>query len=199
MMLIAQTTIPAASLPVEGLKDHLRLGTGFDDSGVQDDVLISHLQSAMAAIEARTGKVMLSRSFKWEITGWRALGEQAMPMAPVTEITRVALADRAEVVTEIDPARYVLQRDNQRPKIVATGACLPTVPLGGKAEIDFVAGYGDDWLDMPADLSHAVFLLAAHFYEHRHEGGDNRGTMPFGVSSLIEPYRTVRILGGGAI
>lgn len=197
MMLIAQSTIPAVAIPVEGFKDHLRLGSGFDDSGVQDSVLITCLRAAMAAIEARTGKVMLSRSFKWEIAGWRALDEQAMPMAPVTDITRVALVDRAGDETEIDPARYVLQRDNQRPKIVATGACLPTVPLGGKAEIDFIAGYGDDWLDMPADLSHAVFLLAAHFYEHRYESGDNKGTMPFGVSSLIEPYRTVRILGGG--
>lgn len=197
MMLIAQSTIPATAMPVEGFKDHLRLGTGFDDSGIQDSVLSTYLRTAMASIEARTGKVMFSRSFRWEVINWRALSEQALPMAPVLEITRVAVVDRTDVTTIIDPARYVLQRDSHRPKLVATGAVLPTIPLGGKAEVDFTAGYGDNWGYMPADLAHAVFLLAAHFYENRQENGDNKGTMPFGVASLIDPYRTVRILGGG--
>jgi uncharacterized phiE125 gp8 family phage protein len=41
-------------------------------------------------------------------------------------------------------------------------------------------------------------MLAAHYYEYRHEMGLSGGCMPFGVSSLIERYRTVRLLGGGA-
>ena len=35
MMLTEQTAVPAAALPVQALKDHLRLGSGFADAGLQ--------------------------------------------------------------------------------------------------------------------------------------------------------------------
>ena len=36
-------------------------------------------------------------------------------------------------------------------------------------------------------------MLAAHYYEYRHETRLGDGCMPFGVSSLIERYRPLRI------
>lgn len=197
MMLIEQTTVSTSALPIQGFKDHLRLGTGFADDGYQDDVLNTCLRAAMAAIEARTGKVMIERAFQWELTGWRGLAEQALPVAPVSTVDSITVKDRLGEATLVDPSRYLLLRDNQRPKIQTTGACLVTVPLGGTVEVNFTAGFSATWDGMPADLGHAMFLLAAHFYEHRSEGEGHRGSMPFGVSALIEPYRTVRILGGG--
>jgi hypothetical protein len=41
-------------------------------------------------------------------------------------------------------------------------------------------------------------LLAAEFYEHRHDGGAGTGALPKTVQALIEGWRTVRLLGGGA-
>ncbi len=63
MMLVEQTSVPVAALPVAEFKDHLRLGTGFADDGVQDSVLESYLRASMAAIEARTGKVLITRGY----------------------------------------------------------------------------------------------------------------------------------------
>ncbi len=197
MMLIEQTTVSGAALPVTEFKNHLRLGTGFADDGVQDAVLESLLRTAMAAIEARTGKVMIERDFLWQLTAWRKLDQQALPVAPVSAIFSLKTLDRIATEELIDPARYVLQRDDHRPRLMATAACLPTIPVGGTAEVVFTAGFGPDWSDMPSDLGHAVLMLAAHYYEHRHETAMSEPSMPFGVTSLIEPYRTVRILGGG--
>jgi uncharacterized phiE125 gp8 family phage protein len=59
------------------------------------------------------------------------------------------------------------------------------------------AGYAPDWAGLPADLGQAVLLLAAHYYEYRHETALGDGCMPFGVTSLIERYRTVRLMAGG--
>ena len=198
MMLVEQTTVPTVALPIAEFKDHLRMGTGFADDAVQDAVLESYLRSAMAAIEARTGKILIERSFMWSLTAWRALGEQAFPVAPVSAIGEVRMLDRLAVVTVIDPARYSLQKDDHRPKLVAAGGSLPTIPIGGSAEVIFTAGFGAAWGDLPADVTHAVMLLAAHYYEHRDVGGTGGDVMPYGVTSLIERYRTVRILGGGA-
>jgi uncharacterized phiE125 gp8 family phage protein len=197
MMLVEQTTVPAEALPVAAFKDHLRLGTGFADDGVQDGVLEGYLRAALAAIEGRTGKVLLARTFLWQTTAWRDFGRQALPVAPVTAITDVKIVDRHGVAAVVDPSRYRLEKDMQRPRIVANGLSLPLIPLHGTAEVRFEAGYAAGWEALPADLGQAVFLLAAHYYETRSVTGSADG-MPFDVSILIDRYRTVRLFGEGA-
>ena len=59
MMLIEETAVPEAALPIAQLKAHLRLGTGFSDDDVQGPVLESFLRAAIASIEVRTGKVLI--------------------------------------------------------------------------------------------------------------------------------------------
>tara|TARA_R110002096_G_scaffold155130_22_gene319463 strand:- start:3175 stop:3768 length:594 start_codon:yes stop_codon:yes gene_type:complete len=196
MMLVEQTTVPAAVLPVAALKNHLRLGTGFADDGMQDTLVESYLRAALAAIEGRTGKALISRDFRWSLEDWRDGGEQALPVAPVSRVVTVSLLN-AQQIAEVVPANlYRLLQDTHRPKIQASGYLLPQVPMGGGIEIVFTAGFGPAWAEVPADLAQAVMLLAAEYYERRHES-DDRG-LPFGVVTLIERWRTVRVLGGGA-
>lgn len=197
MMLVEQSTIPGAVLPVAAFKDHLRLGTGFADDAVQDEVLEAFLRAAIATIEARTGKVLISREFSWTLTAWRDLAAQALPVAPVSAIGSLTITDRLGSDEVIAPSRYVLEQDMHRPRLVATTICLPAIPVAGTAVITFTAGFGPDWSDLPADLGQAVFLLAAHYYEHRNDAAASGGEMPHGVSALIQRYRTVRLFGGG--
>lgn len=195
MMLIEQTVVADAALPLQEFKDHLRLGTGFADDGAQDALLKRVLRSAMAVIEARVGKVLISKQFLYTLNDWRDVGEQALPVAPVLSIVSVNLVDRVGAATPVDPTRYVLVRDTHRPKLAASGVLLPTIATDGTAEIVFVAGFGPAWSDVPGDLRQAVLLLGAQYHNHRVEA--EAGTMPFGVMALIERWRNVRILGGG--
>ena len=73
---------------------------------------------------------------------------------------------------------------------------MPPIPEAGIVRIHMSAGFGPDWSDLPADLSLAILMLAAHFYEFRHDAGTGAKPMPFGVSSLIERFRNVRLFGG---
>ena len=197
MMLIEQTTVAAAALPLGQFKDHLRLGTGFADDGSQDALIEALLRAAMAAVEGRTGKVLLSREFAWTMTAWREVDCQALPVAPVGQLLELKVIDRGGVETVIDAGAYRLESDTHRPKLVANGAQLPAISVGGSAEIRFEAGFGAAWTAVPPDLGQAVFLLAAHYHEHRDEAALGDRDMPFGVAGLIERWRTVRILGGG--
>lgn len=197
MMLMEETAVPLAALPLAEFKAHLRLGTGFSDGDIQDPVLESFLRAALAAIEGRTGKVLLEREFSWVLDQWRDALGQALPVAPVTEILSLTLRNRNDETEIVPPAHYRLERDAHRPVLRPAGTFLPSIVSGGVAEIVFRAGYGEVWGDLPPDLAQAVLMLAAHYYEYRHETGLSGGCMPFGVSSLIERYRTVRLLGGG--
>ena len=197
MMLSEVTPVPQAVLPVAEFKDHLRLGTGFADDGAQDALIENYLRAALAAVEGRIGKALIARDYVLELNGWRWPDCQAFPVAPVSAVVSITVKDRDGVPDLIDPTRYRLEKDAHRPKIVATGALLPGIPVGGVAEVVFTAGFGPAWADVPVDLAQAVFLLAAQYHENRHEAGD-RMAMPFGVTALIERWRTVRVLGGGA-
>lgn len=198
MMLIEQTTVPSAALPVAEFKDHLRLGTGFADDGVQDSVLEAYLRAAISGIEARTGKALITRAFAWTLTAWRDLGAQTLPIAPVSAITGLTITDRLGAEEVIDPARYALEPDTHRPRLVSTGLVLPSIPVGGSATIAFDAGFGPAWDDVPPDLGQAVKILAAYFYENRGSGSGSEAEMPQAVAMLVNRWRVTRLFGGGA-
>ena len=195
MMLIEQTPVPGTALPVQGLKDHLRLGTGFTDDGMQDGLIEAYLRAALAAVEGRIGKVLIARRFLWQLQDWRDASEQALPVAPVTGIVSLTLVDVAGAATLVSADRYRLVPDLHRPKLAAVGVLLPAAPVEGRIEVVFDAGFGAAWAQVPADLAQAVLLLAAEYHERRHDGG--AAGVPLAVQSLIERWRTVRILGGG--
>ena len=199
MMLIEETTVPDAALPVAELKDHLRLGSGFADDELQDPVLASYLRASMAAIEARTGKVLIEREFSWTLTAWRDGRRQPLPVAPVNAITAVMLIDLNGDETFADGDAWYLEPDSQRPSLKAVVSVLPNIPPNGSIRIGMLTGFGPEWGDLPADLGQAVMMLAAHFYEYRHDAVHGTPAMPFGVSSLIERYRTVRLFMGGRV
>lgn len=197
MMLNEETAVPSAALPVAEFRDHLRLGTGFADLGAEDAALEGYLRAALAAIEGRTSKVLLARDFLLELEHWRGEGGQPLPLAPVSALRVLRMRDREGNPTVIDPARYRLVRDMSRPRLEAVAGLLPGIPVGGVAEIAFTAGFGLGWADLPVDLAQAVFLLAAQYYETRHEGAAQGGAaMPFGAMALIARWRTVRSIGG---
>lgn len=198
MMLVEETTVPQLALPVAQFKDHMRLGSGFSDDGLQDGVLESYLRAAMAAIEARTGKILIAREFSWTLTGWRDARRQPLPVAPVSAISEVTLITLEGDETAATDGWY-LEPDMQRPSLKTSGTSLPTIPTNGRVRIGLLAGYGPEWSDLPADLAQAVLMLAAHYYEYRHDVTHGTPSMPFGVSALIEQYRTVRLFMGGPL
>jgi uncharacterized phiE125 gp8 family phage protein len=198
-MLVELTTAPNSALPVPEFRQHLRMGTGFGEDNLQDAILENLLKAALAAIEGRTGKALLSRRFVYSLTAWRDSDAAMLPVAPVSAIHMLRLIGRTGDETIVAPSAYRLVQDMHRPKLQATSMMLPTIMTGGSAEIEFQAGYGAAWPDIPSDLGHAALLLAAHYYEHRHDAtSEGIGQIPFGVGALIERYRSFRITAAGA-
>lgn len=196
MILIEDSPVALAALPVEKFKAHLRLGTGFSDGDVQDPVLEGFLRAAIGAIEARTGKALIERAFTWTLSAWRDQSGQVMPIAPVTGIAGVVMRDADGGESVVDAGLYRLEESAVRPVLRPVGALLPAIPTGGSVVVSFTAGMAEEWGGLPADLGQAVLLLAAHYHEYRHETALGGGCMPFGVTSLIERYRSMRLFMG---
>ncbi|AXC50149.1 hypothetical protein DRW48_10965 [Paracoccus suum] len=197
MMLVEETAPPAAALPVEAFRAYLRLGSGFDVAvdAAEDAALAGFLRAAIAAVEARTGKVLLTRRFRMRIEDWRDPEAQPLPLAPVLAIDSVVIDDGRGSETSLAASEVQLLPDSQRPLLVPAGSVLPVVPERGFVTILFTAGFGTSWTTIPADLAQAVMMLAAHYYEDR-GGMSVSASLPFGVAALIERWRAVRTLAG---
>ncbi|ATX67714.1 head-tail connector protein [Roseinatronobacter bogoriensis] len=193
MTLTEMTPIPLAALPLAELRDHLRLSSGFADDATQDGLLEQYLRTAIATVEGRVARVLFLRSYSLRLSRWRDGYAQALPVAPVTALHSVTMLDAGGAPTLVDPARYRLDADGVRPRLESAGTALPAIPTGGAVVIEFAAGFGAEWSDIPADLRQAVLLLAAQYYESRDMGGS--ADMSFGIRALLERWRDLR-LGG---
>lgn len=197
MMLVEMTPVPQAALPIAAFKAHLRLGSGFTDDSLQDGLLEGFLRAALAAIEGQTGKVLLARPFEWTVTAWRGADRQALPIAPVNAITAFDLIDALGTVTAVPEAAWRLVPDMTAPLLVTLNTSLPVIASNGAARLRLTAGYGPTWAEVPPELAQATLMLAAHYYEYRHDTALGAGCMPFGVTALIDRYRPLRIGFGG--
>ncbi len=197
MILIEETSVPLGALPVAAFREHLRLGSGFAGEGLQDGLLERFLRAAIAAIEARTGKILIQRDFSWTLSEWRSCAAEVFPVAPVLELTAVVMIDREGAEETLAPGVFCLVADAQRPQLKSRSLTLPAIPRGGSVRVEFTAGLGADWDALPVELGQAVMLLATHYYEYRHEAAFSGGAMPYGVNALIERHRSLRLSSRG--
>lgn len=193
-MELTEITSPGdADLPIAAFRAQLRLGSGFTDDASADGHLAQFLRAALAAIEGRCGKVLLTRGFRLVLPGWRWPDAQALPVAPVTAVSAVVLIDATGGEAAVSAAHWRLEPDRHRPQLVATGAVLPSVPQAGAVRIEFSAGFGAGWDAVPGDLAQAVMLLAAQYYEGRNGGEAVPGTL----EPLLARWMPLRITAGG--
>ena len=198
MLLVEETAPAAGSLPVAALRSHLRMGSGFElvEDAAEDAALAGFLRAAIATVEARTGKVLLTRVFRLRLEDWRDPAGQPLPLAPALAVETVEMTDRTGTVTAVPAEAWRLVPDNQRPVLAPVGTALPPVPMGGFVTVRFTAGFGTGWEQVPGDLAQAVMMLAARYYEDRGFDAGAQIALPHGVSALIERWRAVRTLAG---
>lgn len=193
MILLEENQVADATLPVTALRQHLRMGTGFADDTLQDGVLSGFLRAAIAAVEGRLSKALITRRFVLTLNEWRDAAGQSFPIAPVVSVASVEVTDASGAANAVDPSMWRLEQSAIAPKLRPVGASLPSIPKGGHVTIRFDAGFSADFSEIPADLRQAVMLLAAHYYEYRDETALGQGCMPFGVTSLIARYAPMRL------
>jgi len=193
MILTELTSVLVAALPIAEFKAHLRLGTGFTDSGLQDELLEAYLRASISTIEARSGRVLLQKQYSWQLTRWRDPVRQVLPVRPVSGIVQIKLIDAAGAEVLADATDFKFVPDDICPAVEAARAALPTLPVGGLVDVVFDAGFGPAWSDVPSDLGQAVLIVAANAYENRTGTGE---AVPMAALNLLEPYRALRLMRG---
>lgn len=183
-MLIENEPPGATAEVLDELAKHMRLAPDF--AAEQAAELADVFVAAVAHLEATLGLCLAPRGFSWR-AAFDHDGVARTPVGPVRAVTAaVAAADGEAIPVE----NFTLDQSETRTVIRSRGR------RHGSVDLSFEAGFGDGWRDTPGDLRRAVKMLAAHYYDQRHTaGGDPRETL-YGVASLIQPWRPVRLTAG---
>lgn len=196
MMMVEITTTPLAALPLEAFAAHLRLAEGFEAIPGQAERLENCLRGSIAALEARVGKALITRSFALRVTRWTSADSLTIPMAPVASIEAVKVVRGGGLEDVLPENSYSVQPDMHRPRLVSRAGAFPMLSGDASVEVTAAMGYGPSWDDVPAALQQAVMILAEVFFEEGLTRAAAGHELPCGVCLLVEPFREIRIGGG---
>src|SRR5690606_35674253 len=95
----------------------------------------------------------------------------------------------------IDVSQFELDAATPRLLLPADIDGMPQLRERQGLEIDYVAGYGTEAADVPADLKHAMPVPVAYWFENRDAVivAGSGGVLPQGFDRLVAPYRQVRL------
>ncbi|HRC61624.1 MAG TPA: head-tail connector protein [Dehalococcoidia bacterium] len=181
------------------MKAHLRVF-----GSEEDGLLAGYILSARRHIEIETGRALISQ--RWRATfdgGWPVAFDGVgfrtrvvLPVAPLLAIQSVQYIDSAGATQTLSSGLYRVARvaDRRQRGFIepAHGASWPAVQSVAEAvSVTFDAGYGTGPGDVEGEITQAILLLAAHWYENREAVviGTTVSEMPLAVERLISRYR----------
>ena len=192
--------VPPAAEPVSlaDAKAWLRV-----DTDAEDALVTSLVVTARGAVEAFTGRVLVSQTWRLTFDAWpdvacrpcfgvaRAATAVSIPLTPVAGITAVRVFDAAGVPQILPPTAYTLRGEPYRHWLEVAAPPQPGRSHGG-IEIDVVCGYGAP-TDVPQPLRQAVLMLVARLFENRGDDADIQHLMRGAAHGLLAPYRRSRL------
>lgn len=188
-MSMTMTAAPAAEpVTLAEAKAQLRVDGDHDDSFISSLIITSRLQ-----IEAALGLALVTQSWRLILDAWPLGPAIEMPMRPVQSVSAVSALTLGEPEVTLAPTMYILDGNASPARIILTAA-PSTLDLAARGlAIDFTAGFGDA-AAVPQNIKQALLLLVTHWYEKREPRDDGSITaIPEAVSTLLSPYRVVRL------
>lgn len=183
------TTInPPASEPVSLAEAKLFLRMDHD---AEDDLIATLIVAAREAVEAGCGRALITRRVRESLDIWRreAMNGAVLGLGPVSAVIAVRLIADSGAQSVLDPERYRLEGQRDRPRLVFPPGLPATLRSAGGIEIEYDAGFADEAVDLPSALRVAVLQIVASLYEAR----DGASGAPASVRALTRQFAPVRL------
>lgn len=173
---------------VEAIKRQLRIAP----ADVSHDVdALEALEAAVAEIDAvgRLGRAMITQDIQ-QVSGPR-ISDWELEITPVQSVVSVEARGVDGGWVPQNMAAFTLIGDGDRSWLRARRWPSVSAARPDAIRVTYRAGFGDQPQDVPADLRHAVRLLAAHRFEMREEvvAGSTLAQMPNGVEAILSRHR----------
>jgi uncharacterized phiE125 gp8 family phage protein len=163
------------------------------DDGAEDGLIATLIGAARLHIEGVTGRALLAQSWRVVLDDWPESGAVKLPVSPFIALSEINAVDEAGVSHAVPLAQFLAEPD--RLLLPPTIAGMPVQRQRHGIEIDYVAGFGTEPEDVPADIRQAILALVAHWHEHRDAViiAGSGTVVPSGFDRLIARHKAVRL------
>lgn len=163
------------------------------DDGAEDALIATLIAAARMHVEGVTGRALLAQSWRVVLDDWPGDRQVKLPVTPFMAVTEITAYDMAGAGHDIALAQFLSEPDRLLLPTKVTG--MPVLRERQGIEIDYVAGYGTEPEDVPADIRQALLALVAYWHEHRDAVivAGSGSVVPSGFDRLVAGYRRVRL------
>lgn len=182
------TITPPASEPVSLAEAKLFLRVDHD---AEDELIPLLITAAREAVEAAIGRALITRRVRESLDIWvrEAAQGAVLGLGPVTNVVAVRLLADNGSQSVLDPERYRLDGNRDRPRLVFASGVPATLRQIGGIEIEYDCGYAEEAGDLPIALRLATLQIAASLYELR----QGEGAIPETARALMRPFAPARL------
>ncbi|WP_332693620.1 head-tail connector protein [Devosia sp.] len=163
------------------------------DDTAEDGLITTLIGAARLHVEGVTGRALLVQSWRVVLDCWPESRMVRLPVTPFMAVTEINAYDNAGAAHEVPLAQFMSEPD--RLLLPATVAGMPVLRERQGIEIDYVAGFGTEPEDVPADIRQALLLLVGYWYEHRDAVivAGSGSVVPSGFDRMVAGYKRVRL------
>jgi uncharacterized phiE125 gp8 family phage protein len=167
------------------------------DDSAEDGLLTTLITAARLHVEGVTGKALLAQSWRVVLDAWPTGNVVKLPVVPPMSLTGITAYDGEGEPHQIALAQFVADGPGGPARLHLPGvvAGLPVLRDAGGIEIEYVAGYGTDPTDVPADFRQALLVLVAYWFEHRDAVivAGSGAVVPPGYDGVLARHRRVSL------
>jgi len=170
------------------MKAYLRVD---EDEPEQDDLISGLIKAARLMVEAASRRILIEQRWRLVLDRWPRDGTALLPLAPLIAVDAIRITDAAGTVIELPDNAFVADGLSDPPRITVSGVLEPGRPRNG-ISIELRAGFGTTAEAVPANLTLAIHILVAHWFENR---GDVTGEqiLPPEALALVAPFQRARL------
>lgn len=163
------------------------------DDSAEDGLITTLIGAARLHVEGVTGRALLAQSWRIVLDDWPENGVVKLPLSPLLSVTSIAAIDGNGASHDIPLGQFRSEPDRLLLPRVVVG--MPGLQERNGIEIDYVAGFGSEPEEVPADLRQALLGLVAHWHEHRDAVliAGSGSVVPTGFDRIVAPYKKVRL------
>lgn len=191
-MALKLVTAPAGQvISTDEAKSHSRIDISDDDT-----LVAGFIQAATNWVETFLRRALVTRTYDLFLDAWPDGDTITIPRPPLVSVASVTYTDDAGSEATFASSNYVVDAVSAPGRVVLTASAgwpSATLQVVNGVVVRFDAGYGVATA-VPQVFKQAIYLLTAHFYEHREQviTGTIVTEIPMGVKALLMPYRDLR-------
>ncbi len=167
------------------------------DNTLEDGFISTLVKAARLHIEGTTGRAMIAQTWRVISDGWPTDSTIILPVAPLISISSITAYDIDGIPVSLALAQFQPETDTYPARIFLPRkiADAPALREHNGIEIDYVAGFGSEASDVPADLRHALLSLVGYWFEHRDAVviAGSGSVVPAGFDHMLSAYRSVSL------